>query len=99
MSSKPGRNIVKPMDQSDNGKTAESNTASNANTSNNNPAHVINGIRIGNEPDSNKIVTVQASNGTTGEPEQLSYTNYKVPQLLLLIHLYNYKNTNDALGL
>ncbi|KAL3895451.1 MAG: hypothetical protein SGCHY_004693 [Lobulomycetales sp.] len=69
-SNKPGRNIVKPMDQS-------SSSTKNPSSSDN-PAHVINGIRIGSEPDSSKIVTVQASNGVTGEPEELSYTNYKV---------------------
>lgn len=46
--------------------------------SDSNPAHVINGIRIGNEPDSTKVVSVQANNGKTGEAQELSYTNYKV---------------------
>jgi glycogen synthase kinase 3 beta len=49
-----------------------------ASTTSDNPAHVINGIRIGSEPDSSKVVTVQASNGKTGETQELSYTNYKV---------------------
>lgn len=30
------------------------------------------------EPDSNKIITVPANDGKTGEPMDLQYTNYKV---------------------
>jgi glycogen synthase kinase 3 beta len=61
------RNVIKPME----GGKQDSTTSDN-------PEHVINGIRIGSEPDSSKIVTVQASNGKTGETQELSYTNYKV---------------------
>lgn len=39
---------------------------------------VINGIRIGNEADSQKVITVTANHGHTGECHDLSYTNYKV---------------------
>ncbi|KAJ3138513.1 regulator of ime2, partial [Physocladia obscura] len=39
---------------------------------------VINGIKLSNEPDSTKIVTVAATDGKTGASIQLSYTNYKV---------------------
>ncbi len=35
-------------------------------------------ILILDEPDSTKVVAVQANNGKTGEPMELSYTNYKV---------------------
>ena len=42
------------------------------------PAHIINGIRIGSEPDPSKVVSVQATSGKTGETIELSYTNYKV---------------------
>jgi len=67
---KTGRNIVKPMENTT--------SKSQSNNNNDNPAHVINGIRIGNEPDSTKVVSVQANNGKTGECQELSYTNYKV---------------------
>jgi glycogen synthase kinase 3 beta len=33
--------------------------------------------RIADEPDSNKIVTVLANDGKSGESVELSYTNYK----------------------
>ncbi|KAJ1562979.1 regulator of ime2 [Cladochytrium tenue] len=41
-------------------------------------SNVINGIKLSNEPDSTKVVTVSASDGKTGEPFELSYTNNKV---------------------
>ncbi|TPX42224.1 hypothetical protein SeMB42_g05232 [Synchytrium endobioticum] len=41
-------------------------------------SNTINGIKLSNEPDSNKVVVVQANDGKSGEPLELSYTNYKV---------------------
>lgn len=41
-------------------------------------ANTINGIKLSNEPDSSKVVTVVASDGKSGESYDLSYTNYKV---------------------
>ncbi|KAI9354373.1 CMGC/GSK protein kinase [Zopfochytrium polystomum] len=38
----------------------------------------INGVKLSTEPDSSKVVTVQASDGKTGNSVELSYTNYKV---------------------
>jgi glycogen synthase kinase 3 beta len=38
---------------------------------------VINGIKLSDEPDSSKIVTVTANEGKTGEAMELSYTNNK----------------------
>ncbi|KAH9247183.1 glycogen synthase kinase-3 beta [Batrachochytrium salamandrivorans] len=40
--------------------------------------NVINGIRLSNEPDSGKVITVLANHGKTGEAIELSYSNYKV---------------------
>ncbi|KAI8803126.1 kinase-like domain-containing protein [Cladochytrium replicatum] len=39
---------------------------------------VINGIKLSNEPDSSKILTVISNDGKTGEQIELSYSNYKV---------------------
>ncbi|KAJ3051233.1 regulator of ime2 [Rhizophlyctis rosea] len=39
---------------------------------------VINGIRINNEADPQKVISVLANDGKTGENIDLSYTNYKV---------------------
>ncbi|KAJ3204754.1 regulator of ime2 [Clydaea vesicula] len=72
MSSKPKRNQTIPAAMDANSKT--STTTSNQNNS----SHVINGIKIGSEPDSSKVVSVQANAGKSGEPVELSYTNYKV---------------------
>ncbi|KAJ3278561.1 regulator of ime2 [Borealophlyctis nickersoniae] len=44
----------------------------------NNSSQVINGIRISNEADATKVLTVLANDGKTGESIELSYTNYKV---------------------
>ncbi|KAJ3105030.1 regulator of ime2 [Phlyctochytrium planicorne] len=41
-------------------------------------SNVINGIKLSNEPDSSKVVTVVACDGKSGESVELSYTNYKV---------------------
>ncbi|KAI9207377.1 kinase-like domain-containing protein [Polychytrium aggregatum] len=50
-------------------------TSGKASSTSNN---VINGIKLSNEPDPSKIVTVQANSGKTGEAIELSYTGYKV---------------------
>lgn len=42
------------------------------------PENVLNGIKLSNEPDPTKVVTVLASDGRTGESIELSYTGYKV---------------------
>ncbi|KAI8907303.1 kinase-like domain-containing protein [Gorgonomyces haynaldii] len=39
---------------------------------------VINGIKLSNEPDSGKVITVLANDGMTGEAIELSYSNNKV---------------------
>ncbi|RKO98081.1 hypothetical protein CXG81DRAFT_11353 [Caulochytrium protostelioides] len=39
---------------------------------------MINGIRIGNEPDSTTVISVMANHGETGELFLLSYTNYRI---------------------
>eukprot|EP00842_Homolaphlyctis_polyrhiza_P005897 jgi/Hompol1/6308/HPOL_002265-RA len=39
---------------------------------------VINGIKLSNEPDAGKTITVLANDGKTGEAIELSYSNYKV---------------------
>ncbi|TPX35751.1 hypothetical protein SmJEL517_g01932 [Synchytrium microbalum] len=68
MSSKR-RNVVNP--------SMESNIPSKDSPSSNS-TNVINGIKLSNEPDSNKVVVVQANDGKSGENIELSYTNYKV---------------------
>ncbi|KAJ3220000.1 regulator of ime2 [Dinochytrium kinnereticum] len=50
----------------------------NSNTRTANSSNVINGIKLSNEPDSSKVVTVVACDGKSGESVELSYTNYKV---------------------
>ncbi|KAI8929499.1 kinase-like domain-containing protein [Entophlyctis helioformis] len=50
---------------------------SNASKSQDAP-NVINGIKLSNEPDAGKIITVLANDGKTGEAIELSYSNYKV---------------------
>ncbi|KAJ3413163.1 regulator of ime2 [Chytridiales sp. JEL 0842] len=40
--------------------------------------NIINGVKLANEPDASKIVTVLANDGKTGEPINLSYTGYKI---------------------
>ncbi|KAJ3162489.1 regulator of ime2 [Geranomyces michiganensis] len=60
------RNLVQPM---------ADNFAKALPTGNTN---VINGVKLSNEPDSSRIITVPANDGKTGEPMELSYTNYKV---------------------
>lgn len=41
-------------------------------------ATIINGIKLSNEPDAGKIITVTANDGKTGETIELSYSNIKV---------------------
>ncbi|EGF76935.1 hypothetical protein BATDEDRAFT_20902 [Batrachochytrium dendrobatidis JAM81] len=40
--------------------------------------NVINGIKLSNEPDAGKVITVLANDGKTGEAIELSYSNNKV---------------------
>ncbi|KAJ3077782.1 regulator of ime2, partial [Quaeritorhiza haematococci] len=63
------RNLVNPM---------QNGLDTNASSKTPNSANVINGIKLSNEPDSTKIVTVIANDGKTGDSVELSYTNYKV---------------------
>lgn len=41
-------------------------------------ATIINGIKLSNEPDAGKLITVTANDGKTGETMELSYSNIKV---------------------
>ncbi|KAJ3021795.1 regulator of ime2 [Thoreauomyces humboldtii] len=68
------RNVVQPM--ADNFAKAGAAPASSSSSSNN--GNVINGVRLSSEPDSSRTITVPANDGKTGEPMELSYTNYKV---------------------
>jgi glycogen synthase kinase 3 beta len=68
MSSAKKRNNVNPA------TSAVANTNHVADESEN----IINGIKLSNEPDSGKVITVLANDGTTGESIELSYSNHKV---------------------
>jgi glycogen synthase kinase 3 beta len=54
------------------------NSSKNNTASSSNLTTVINGIKLSNEPDSSKVVPVQANSGKTGDSMELSYTDYKV---------------------
>ncbi|KAJ3157774.1 regulator of ime2 [Geranomyces variabilis] len=60
------RNLVQPMADNFSKALPTGNT------------NVINGVKLSNEPDSSRTITVPANDGKTGEPMELSYTNYKV---------------------
>ncbi|KAJ3270231.1 regulator of ime2 [Terramyces sp. JEL0728] len=53
------------------------NPAASLETKEQNPT-IINGIKLSNEPDAGKIITVTANDGRTGETVELSYSNTKV---------------------
>ncbi|KAJ3110245.1 regulator of ime2 [Phlyctochytrium bullatum] len=72
MSTKKKNAVNPPFAENPNAAVA-SKTPSGGNNNN-----VINGIKLSNEPDSTKVVTVLANDGKTGESIELSYTNYKV---------------------
>ena len=73
------KNLVQPiMPQMDNVAAGGKQGNAPAQSAGRGDNSVINGIRINNEADPNKVISVAANDGKTGEHVDLSYTNYKV---------------------